>query len=65
MSHTPNHNIRIVCPIEHYSYDVRAEQPEGIDRTNTSPVSRIRSALDEMSANLWERDPPDVSHPYV
>lgn len=37
----------------------------GIDRMSASQVSRICSSLDESVADLQERDPSDVTYPYI
>ena len=43
----------------------RAARTMGIDRISASQVSRICSSLDESVADLRERDPSDVTYPYI
>ena len=43
----------------------RVARTMGIDRMSASQVSRICSSLDESVADLQERDPSDVTYPYI
>lgn len=43
----------------------RAARTMGMDRMSASQVSRICSSLDESVADLQERDPSDVTCPYI